>query len=533
VSTPLLLAGLLLAAFQGKPVGIAVRVDGRVELFSILARLAGFSEYRQASEGGYLRDVDSWFQPFADHAAVQATREMRRRFGISYNAIPNLALHLGELPGLKLWAPLDPRPPGLDRRWPLAELPGYLDAVRDFVRVSRFEDFLARNRARFKALEAAFSKEVGKVALRPWCDAFFGPRPGDRFLVIPAPCNGPNNYSVTVALPGGGRQIHQVLGFPGWKGDTPLPGKGLVPLLVHETCHAYVNPLVERFSAAFEEAAGPVFRSVEPAMRAQAYESPGTLVSESCVRACTILYLKDTRGEEAAFEALRKEEGRSFLWIEPLVRRFEKYRSGPARKRGFEAFFPGIADFFRDWWKRPAEEREPPFRGPINAVFLRYKSAEGTVLIAPGEKGPTRDYAQGIHRQLFLRAGVPLLSPGEAGPAILASRTLVLYGSSEDNSVLARVLEALDFEISGKGIRMGSRKFAGPGLVLIACHPSPWNPRRAVLLYVGPPGASLAGINDLFHGPTDWLVARRAASGRFQVVEQGDFPKDLAGNWKP
>jgi len=530
---PLLAAGLLLAALQGKPAGIAVRVDGRVELFSILARLAAFPEYREAPDGSYLRQVDSWFQPFADHAAVQATREMRRRFGVSHDALPSLALHLGELPGLKLWAPLDPRPPGLDGRWPLAELEGYLDAVRGFVRVSRFEDFLGKNRARFESVQAVYAVQAGREAFRPWFDAFFGPRPRDRFLLIPALCNGPYNYSVTVVLSGGVRQIHQILGVSGWKDGLPLPGKGFVPLLIHETCHGYVNPWVERFAGPLEEAAGPVFRSVEKAMRAQAYGSARILVAESCVRACTVLFLKDTRGGEAAFEALRGEERRSFLWIEPLVGLFEKYRRSSAREKGFDAFTPEITGFFREWMKRPPEEREPPFRGPIDAVFQRYKTAAGMVLIAPGMKGPTRDYAQGIHRQFFLRAGVPLLSPGDAGTATLASRTLVLYGTAEDNPVLARVLKTLDFEVSGKGIRMGSRKVEGPGLVLIACHPSPWNPRRAVLLYAGPPGASLEGINDLFHGPTDWLVARRAPSGRFQVVEQGDFHKDFAGNWKP
>ncbi len=39
------------------------------------------------------------------------------------------------------------------------------------------------------------------------------------------------------------------------------------------------------------------------------------------------------------------------------------------------------------------------------------------------------------------------------------------------------------------------------------------------------------GINGVRHGPTDWVGARALGGGRLEVVESGDFPKDLKGNW--
>jgi hypothetical protein len=41
----------------------------------------------------------------------------------------------------------------------------------------------------------------------------------------------------------------------------------------------------------------------------------------------------------------------------------------------------------------------------------------------------------------------------------------------------------------------------------------------------------LDGINGVFHGPTDWVVARRGPGGKFEAVARGDFPKDLANRW--
>ena len=49
---------------------IDVRVDPRVELLSIVFRLAGAEEYRQAPDTPYVEAVDAWFGEHAGHRAI-------------------------------------------------------------------------------------------------------------------------------------------------------------------------------------------------------------------------------------------------------------------------------------------------------------------------------------------------------------------------------------------------------------------------------------------------------------------------------
>jgi hypothetical protein len=35
----------------------------------------------------------------------------------------------------------------------------------------------------------------------------------------------------------------------------------------------------------------------------------------------------------------------------------------------------------------------------------------------------------------------------------------------------------------------------------------------------------------VFHGPDDWVVARREPDGRFTIVAKGDFPRARDGSW--
>ncbi len=54
---------------------LRVCVDPRVELMSLLFRLAGNNEYNQGRVAAYTADVNQQFNPFRDHAAVQLARK--------------------------------------------------------------------------------------------------------------------------------------------------------------------------------------------------------------------------------------------------------------------------------------------------------------------------------------------------------------------------------------------------------------------------------------------------------------------------
>jgi hypothetical protein len=51
-----------------------IGVDPRVELFSVLFRLAGAPEYQQGRVPAYAQTVDAWFAPYRNHDVVQYAR---------------------------------------------------------------------------------------------------------------------------------------------------------------------------------------------------------------------------------------------------------------------------------------------------------------------------------------------------------------------------------------------------------------------------------------------------------------------------
>jgi hypothetical protein len=144
VGTLVLTAAGALAA--GREPAIAIAVDERVELISIIFRLAGNPEYNQARVAGYARDVERHFAAHREHEVVRMARRLRAQRGVSYDAPMSLAAHLKDAKDLELVVPLEPWPVGIDARWRRDELEAFLAAARLFVRESEFDRFIEGHR---------------------------------------------------------------------------------------------------------------------------------------------------------------------------------------------------------------------------------------------------------------------------------------------------------------------------------------------------------------------------------------------------
>jgi hypothetical protein len=92
---------------------------------------------------------------------------------------------------------------------------------------------------------------------------------------------------------------------------------------------------------------------------------------------------------------------------------------------------------------------------------------------------------------------------------------------------LAALLSQGGWTVDASGITVAGKRFDGAGLVLIACRPNPRDPNLGVLLYTAARDDDLVEVNSVFHGPTDWVVARREG-GRFTTVGQGELPPSAA-----
>src|SRR5260370_11252376 len=71
-----------------------VGVDLRVELMSIIFRLAGNSEYGEARVPAYTRAIEAHFASVRNHEAVRLARELHQSNEISHDAVMSLAVNV-------------------------------------------------------------------------------------------------------------------------------------------------------------------------------------------------------------------------------------------------------------------------------------------------------------------------------------------------------------------------------------------------------------------------------------------------------
>lgn len=363
------------AASECRPLGggapLRVLVDPRVELMSIVFRLAGHPEYSMGRIEAYASDVDAHFAPFKDHAVVARARALRRARGISYNAPMSLAVHVTNPPGLQERVPLDPLPPGVDPRWSPSEARAFLADLRQFVRDADVMTFLGRHESLYRTAAARLDGMVREKRIREWFDGFFGGRQGTDFILIGALLNGGGNYGafargvrrVDDTPTGPERQVLEeffaILGTEAVDADgLPSYPPRLAGTIVHEFAHSFVTPLVDTHFHKLEAVTARLFALVEEQMRSQAYGVPKALLYESLVRASTVRYLSVADGIDAAGREAVASRENGFLWVGKLADELREYEGNRSRYPTLDAFVPRLVAFFEAYSATAAQDLE-------------------------------------------------------------------------------------------------------------------------------------------------------------------------------
>lgn len=328
---------------------ISISVDPRIELVSIVCRLAGYDEYNMKRFPRYDEAVLGWFGPFSGHEAVRLAREVRESDGISFNAPMSLAVIIKDVDSMAPVVPLDVLPDDIDPRWKAETARRFLAALRAFAADSRFEEFLKSQDAMYRTSVARFAAVLEKRKVTPWFDGYFGPRAGADFHLVLGLLNGGANYGASAHEKNGAR-LYSIIGV--WRQDKeglPVFEDDIIGMVVHEFCHLYTNPVVDRFAGSLERAGAEIFAQVETPMKASAYGDWKIMMYESFVRACVLRYLDAQVGAAAMRQGLEKDIKGSFVWVGPLADLLKDFESDRKAYPAFEDFVPRIAAFFEDY----------------------------------------------------------------------------------------------------------------------------------------------------------------------------------------
>lgn len=327
---------------------VEIRVDPRVELLSIVFRIAGAEEYQRGRVGSYSADVDAHFGRFTDHVAVRKVGFLRREYGISHDAVIKLAVHADDAVSWRESVPLT-EVDTLGNRWQPVEAAAFLEDLRSFARTSGFGAFFDQHRELFDTTEKRFAEQL-TVADLGWLDDFFGVS-GGSLRVVPGMLTGRASYGATVPEdPGASR--YAIVGVEKVD-DSGLPvfDRAVVETAVHELCHSYLHPILKQHAADLHQAGEALYLSQMPKMEMQAYRSGYTVMNETLTRASTHRFLVAKASPEEVDRDLAYNRSRGFVWIEEVSRWLEDYESDRQRYPEFSEVMPELSRSFAQYTK--------------------------------------------------------------------------------------------------------------------------------------------------------------------------------------
>ncbi len=355
---------LALGAEQPEERTVTVRVDPRIELVSIVFRLAGNPEYSRGRVKSYLKEVEEHFGPVRTHELIDYAAQLRKKYGVSYDACMSMAVHLQADDGWKLRFPLEPRPDGLDGRWRDASAEEFVAQLNAFAEDSDFDKFVEEHQELYETTQQRLGTLLGEEVHLEWFDEFFGARPAAQFTVIPALVNGGACYGPHVKTPDGQEEFYTILGvwMTDWLGR-PKFDASVTGTIIHEFCHSYTNAIVNRHEEAFRPAGEAMFPHVADAMRRQAYGTWKTMMYESLVRASVVRYKTRFESRSAVLREVGRQNQRGFVWVEELAELMGEYEENREEYPTLDAFAPQIVEFFNEYameFEAEQEELPPP-----------------------------------------------------------------------------------------------------------------------------------------------------------------------------
>jgi len=329
---------------------IPVYVDPAVELICTIYRLAGLNQYTAHDLPPYIYEVEERFGPWRDHRAVGLARDLWENRRLTGSAPVALAIYLTPPPELEGRVPLSPLPADLDSRWTPETVSTFLEAAREFSLDSDFMEFFSNKEDYYRRSVENLNDALMDQDITGWLQDFFGQEP-DGYTIIVGMQTGYGNYGLSRIRADGSQEFVSVMGAnsPSLFGGIPrFTAWWVIPTIVHEFAHSFVNPFVFENEEALRPISERLFPSHRAQMMSQGYSTWAHLAFEYLVRASVNQYLQDRsdrKGLDARFEA---DLDQGFPGIHLLTERLGEYQANRDRYPTLTEFLPRIVDCFEE-----------------------------------------------------------------------------------------------------------------------------------------------------------------------------------------
>jgi hypothetical protein len=483
-------------------------IDPRMEL---LASVHMLSTNTDLVDRGlpYSKEVLNYFSSFSQHEAVEMTERLRR---FSYDAPVTFMLHLSQAPALK--RQLTYSDYLLLRAGGKNNLKHYQKSLQQFAKISNFEAFWNSKIAFYNQILDATLNSLGGMDLVKMVEDYYNETQGSYNIVITPAFDGGKGSKMPRA--DGKDDIYACIGTTNMQNGIPyLDTDFLAFFVLHEFGHSFVDHLKEPYVSRVA-ALEALFTPIKEIMTKQAYGAWGICVNEHIVRAAHIRMLELNMGPQYAKALLERDVKNGFIYLEPLVEKLKEYESQKARGHlTFTEFYPELLSELEqllktEYWKQALNK---DFSGPINSVFISNTGVweEKIAVICPTKDEDiealkiAQDYAVGIFDRLFKSRGALLLFDTQALKMDLSEYNILAYGTIESNLFLKQHAASFPFRVVSQTI-YADKEYSDPDLKFISCIPSPFNPKKGLLVYTAFSNKYIQDINNVNHGTEDYII---------------------------
>lgn len=324
---------------QNKNVLQAPRVDERVELLSIVFRLAACTEYSSEVFSLYTDKIKEHYQPFKDHELIRYLRKIRKERGIGYDGVMRMAVHIDNHLNPMLHFSEDIP----DSRWGKAAAVRFLQLLKKFYTDTKSNQFFKANRHFYQEISDRFLP-VYKHLDVDWYASFYGKELTEEFIILIAPGNGGANYGVSFS-DGNQKTLYAIMGV--WQTDNngmaQFNRNSYFPTLLHEFNHSFINSFSQKYAEGISRSAQKIFDTVKTQINKGGYGNWQTMFDEALVRAAVIKYMKDHHySAEDVQNEMEEQQHRGFIWIEDLVKELENYDQNRNVYPTLQSYLPKI-----------------------------------------------------------------------------------------------------------------------------------------------------------------------------------------------
>ena len=324
---------LIVSAQTSRPI-----VDERLELTSIVFRLAGAEEYVCDGVPEYMKKIDEHFAPYKSHKLIGFIQKtLREKQEIGYDGVAASAFALKIKNGkVTSGDDLYQRAIGNDPRWNKDVFTEYVGLLDDFYRKSKAGKFFEAHREFYKRAVQANQELVNKIDLKWFRDTFGGE--SLNLDVCLGLCIAQHNY--------GGNEYEDgtmtiVIGTFADQNGIPNILPTAFDVVIHEIGHFYSGPLVEAHYEKMKESSEAIYRKIEARMTVEAHKDPRVVAGEWINEVFVNMYQQE-HGEVIMYNVY-SDIRQGYIWMNRALDFMKNYDR--TKYSSMSDFMPHIVNF--------------------------------------------------------------------------------------------------------------------------------------------------------------------------------------------